>query len=43
MKLLGERNWYLPSRLTWLPSTSHAKTGTHEPATGLAGAAITSD
>jgi RND superfamily putative drug exporter len=43
MKLLGERNWYLPSRLTWLPSTSHAKTGTHEPATGLAAAAITSD
>jgi uncharacterized membrane protein YdfJ with MMPL/SSD domain len=39
MKLLGERNWYLPSHLTWLPSTSHAETGTHEPATGLAAAA----
>jgi RND superfamily putative drug exporter len=26
MKLLGERNWYLPSWLNWLPNA-----GTHEP------------
>ena len=23
MKLLGERNWYLPKRLSWLPKISH--------------------
>jgi RND superfamily putative drug exporter len=23
MKLLGERNWYLPRRLSWLPKISH--------------------
>jgi RND superfamily putative drug exporter len=23
MKLLGERNWYLPARLTWLPRLEH--------------------
>ena len=23
MKLLGERNWYLPKRLDWLPKISH--------------------
>jgi hypothetical protein len=23
MKLLGERNWYLPKRLNWLPKLSH--------------------
>jgi RND superfamily putative drug exporter len=25
MKLLGDRNWYLPSALDWLPSFSHAE------------------
>ncbi len=25
MKLLGERNWYLPSRLNWLPKWEHEK------------------
>jgi hypothetical protein len=23
MKLLGERNWYLPQRLGWLPKLEH--------------------
>ena len=23
MKLLGERNWYLPKRLSWLPKFEH--------------------
>jgi len=23
MKLLGERNWYLPTRLGWLPKVEH--------------------
>ena len=23
MKLLGERNWYLPRQLRWLPKFSH--------------------
>jgi RND superfamily putative drug exporter len=23
MKLLGERNWYLPRRLSWLPKFEH--------------------
>jgi RND superfamily putative drug exporter len=23
MKLLGERNWYLPKRLGWLPTLEH--------------------
>jgi hypothetical protein len=23
MKLLGERNWYLPKRLEWLPRFGH--------------------
>jgi putative drug exporter of the RND superfamily len=23
MKLLGERNWYLPRRLRWLPKFEH--------------------
>jgi hypothetical protein len=23
MKLLGERNWYLPERLSWLPKLEH--------------------
>ena len=23
MKLLGERNWYLPERLGWLPKLDH--------------------
>jgi RND superfamily putative drug exporter len=23
MKLLGERNWYLPQRLSWLPKLEH--------------------
>jgi uncharacterized membrane protein YdfJ with MMPL/SSD domain len=30
MKLLGERNWYLPRRLQWLPKLSHE--GAPEPA-----------
>jgi uncharacterized membrane protein YdfJ with MMPL/SSD domain len=30
MKLLGERNWYLPKRLNWLPKLSHE--GAPEPA-----------
>jgi len=30
MKLLGERNWYLPKRLHWLPKISHE--GAPEPA-----------
>ncbi len=30
MKLLGERNWYLPKRLNWLPKISHE--GAPEPA-----------
>jgi len=24
MKLLGERNWYLPKSLAWLPRVNHA-------------------
>jgi len=24
MKLLGERNWYLPGKLSWLPRVRHA-------------------
>jgi uncharacterized membrane protein YdfJ with MMPL/SSD domain len=43
MKLLGERNWYLPRRLAWLPGTSLPRSARHEPATGLAAPAITSD
>ena len=27
MSLLGERNWYLPARLRWLPVASHEPTG----------------
>jgi RND superfamily putative drug exporter len=23
MKLLGDRNWYLPKKLSWLPRVSH--------------------
>jgi hypothetical protein len=23
MKLLGKRNWYLPTRLSWLPKFEH--------------------
>jgi RND superfamily putative drug exporter len=23
MKLLGDRNWYLPKRLSWLPRIEH--------------------
>ena len=30
MKLLGERNWYLPKRLDWLPRISHE----HAPGAG---------
>jgi RND superfamily putative drug exporter len=25
MKLLGERNWWLPQRLHWLPKLSHER------------------
>jgi hypothetical protein len=31
MKLLGDRNWYLPRRLRWKPEVSHAEPRT-EPA-----------
>lgn len=34
MKLLGDRNWYLPSRLEWLPRINH---GTEPPGTAAAG------
>jgi RND superfamily putative drug exporter len=27
MKLLGDRNWYLPSWLEWLPNLSSSETG----------------
>jgi len=30
MKLLGDRNWYLPARLGWLPKVDH------EPQTAVA-------
>ena len=37
MKLLGDRNWWLPKRLGWLPQVSHgeapAARGQAEPAT----------
>jgi RND superfamily putative drug exporter len=26
MKLLGDRNWYLPTWLEWLPSLEHGST-----------------
>jgi uncharacterized membrane protein YdfJ with MMPL/SSD domain len=32
MKLLGERNWYLPSWLGWLPRFDHHAEPTHHPA-----------
>jgi putative drug exporter of the RND superfamily len=25
MKLLGDRNWYLPKRLSWLPKLEHER------------------
>jgi putative drug exporter of the RND superfamily len=30
MKLLGEANWYLPRRLSWLPTLDHQPTERHE-------------
>ena len=38
MTLLGERNWYLPRMLSWLPDLSHGRppTGTEVPVTGPA-------
>jgi RND superfamily putative drug exporter len=32
MKLLGERNWYLPSWLGWLPRLEHEAAAAPEPA-----------
>jgi uncharacterized membrane protein YdfJ with MMPL/SSD domain len=32
MKLLGERNWYLPARLGWLPKLEHEAVATPVPA-----------
>jgi RND superfamily putative drug exporter len=34
MKLLGERNWYLPSWLGWLPRLEHEATPQPAPAVG---------
>ena len=34
MKLLGKWNWYLPKRLSWLPSISHEPAALPEPARG---------
>jgi RND superfamily putative drug exporter len=33
MALLGDRNWYLPRKLTWLPSINHGQPAL-EPAPG---------
>jgi hypothetical protein len=30
MKLLGERNWYLPSWLEWLPRLDHGEAPSHQ-------------
>src|SRR6185503_10924104 len=32
MKLLGERNWYLPKRLSWLPELDHETQAASAPA-----------
>jgi hypothetical protein len=32
MKLLGERNWYLPSKLGWLPKLHHEPEAVPAPA-----------
>jgi RND superfamily putative drug exporter len=32
MKLLGERNWYLPSWLGWLPRLEHERADAPAPA-----------
>jgi RND superfamily putative drug exporter len=34
MKLLGERNWYLPTRLEWLPSLAPEARDTRPQPTG---------
>ncbi|HEV8562321.1 MAG TPA: MMPL family transporter [Actinophytocola sp.] len=34
MALLGERNWYLPRTLSWLPRISHGTTGAGTDGTG---------
>jgi RND superfamily putative drug exporter len=39
MALLGERNWYLPRWLAWMPRISHGSPGLPAPA-GLAGPAV---
>ena len=36
MELLGERNWYLPAWLTWLPKIDVEGAAAHAPARGLA-------
>ena len=33
MKLLGDRNWYLPRWLAWLPTIDHGSTTVPEPVT----------
>jgi RND superfamily putative drug exporter len=40
MKLLGDRNWYLPKWLEWLPQLSHGES--HEPATVVTPVALPS-
>ena len=42
MKLLGERNWYLPQRLAWLPGSSGTRRDASDPA-GVPLPAITAD
>ena len=39
MKLLGERNWYLPERLSWLPKLEHENAAAPVPAPVLDAAA----
>ena len=41
MKLLGERNWYLPRWLEWLPATSRGERDQHESPIGLPVSAAT--
>ena len=40
MKLLGERNWYLPRWLNWIPQISHGAAIDAPPATTTAPAAV---
>ena len=43
MKLLGERNWYLPSWLEWLPDMSSSESGKARKATPAAIPAMSGD